>query len=156
VFYASAGPQLTLYSVDVDNAALVKRDTVSTAGQYPICLAASLEAVSLCRLQQWRPGFGGRAGNTHVASAFRIEPATGALTPHGATLTLPSRPIHTSVDIAGEYLLTAYNDPSNLTVHRINKPTARWANASISPIRSTPANTRTRSVSRPTTSTSSW
>src|SRR5258707_1165270 len=29
VFYASAGPELTLYSVDVDEAALVKRDTVS-------------------------------------------------------------------------------------------------------------------------------
>jgi 6-phosphogluconolactonase (cycloisomerase 2 family) len=34
---------------------------------------------------------------------------------------LPSRPIHTSVDMAGEYLLTAYNDPSSLVVHRINK-----------------------------------
>ena len=32
---------------------------------------------------------------------------------------LPSRPIHTSVDRAGEYLLTAYNGPSNVTVHRI-------------------------------------
>ena len=38
-----------------------------------------------------------------------------------ATVTLPSRPIHTSVDLAGEYLLTAYNEPSGLTVHRINK-----------------------------------
>ena len=34
---------------------------------------------------------------------------------------LPSRPIHASVDIAGEYLLTAYNNPSSLTVHRINQ-----------------------------------
>ena len=34
---------------------------------------------------------------------------------------LPSRPINTSVDRAGEYLLTAYNDPSSVTVHRINK-----------------------------------
>jgi 6-phosphogluconolactonase len=41
------------------------------------------------------------------------------LTPHGAPRTLPSRPIHTSVDGAGEYLLTAYNTPSNVTVHRI-------------------------------------
>ena len=29
VFYAGVGPELTLYSVDVDNAALVKRGTVS-------------------------------------------------------------------------------------------------------------------------------
>src|SRR5262249_25393699 len=30
-------------------------------------------------------------------------------------------PIHTSVDRTGDYLLTAYNDPSNVTVHRINR-----------------------------------
>src|SRR5438105_4514506 len=30
VFYASIGPELTLYSVDVDGTALVKRDTIST------------------------------------------------------------------------------------------------------------------------------
>ena len=29
VFYSGVGPELTLYSVDADNAALVKRDTVS-------------------------------------------------------------------------------------------------------------------------------
>src|SRR4051812_7491632 len=30
VFYASTGPELTLYSVDVEDAALIKRNTVST------------------------------------------------------------------------------------------------------------------------------
>jgi 6-phosphogluconolactonase len=34
---------------------------------------------------------------------------------------LQSRPIHISVDGAGEYALIAYNDPSSVTVHRINK-----------------------------------
>jgi 6-phosphogluconolactonase (cycloisomerase 2 family) len=67
------------------------------------------------------PGSAGVAGDKHFASAFKIDPATGALTPHGAPLTLSSRPIHTSVDMSGEYLLIAYNDPSGLTVHRINK-----------------------------------
>ena len=33
---------------------------------------------------------------------------------------LPSRPIHTSVDSSGRFLLIAYNDPSNVTVSRIN------------------------------------
>lgn len=33
---------------------------------------------------------------------------------------LSSRPINTSVDRAGQYLLTACNDPSSVTVHRIN------------------------------------
>jgi 6-phosphogluconolactonase (cycloisomerase 2 family) len=39
---------------------------------------------------------------------------------HGDPAALPSRPIHTSVDGNGEYLLTAYNNPSNVTVHRLN------------------------------------
>ena len=32
-----------------------KRDDGIDPGQYPICLAASVEAVFLCRFQQWRP-----------------------------------------------------------------------------------------------------
>ena len=51
----------------------------------------------------------------HSASIPRPAPCT----PHGEPQALPSRPIHTSVDKSGEYLLTAYNDPSNVTVHRI-------------------------------------
>src|SRR2546426_7060166 len=46
--------------------------------------------------------------------------SSGALQLHGEPQSLPSRPIHTSVDRSGGYLLTAYNDPSNVTVHRIN------------------------------------
>jgi 6-phosphogluconolactonase len=121
VFYASAGPELTLYSVDADNAVLVKRDTVSTAANiqyaWPHPSKQYLYVISSNR----GPGSAGAAGNTHIANAFKIDPATGALTPHGAGVSLPSRPIHTSVDTAGEYLLTAYNDPSSLTVHRINR-----------------------------------
>jgi 6-phosphogluconolactonase (cycloisomerase 2 family) len=41
------------------------------------------------------------------------------LQPHGEPQALPSRPIHTSVDASGDYLLTAYNAPSNVTVHRL-------------------------------------
>jgi 6-phosphogluconolactonase len=38
---------------------------------------------------------------------------------HGEPIALRSRPIHNSVDVAGEYLFVAYNDPSGLSVHRI-------------------------------------
>ena len=50
------------------------------------------------------PGSAGIAGDKHYANAFRIDPASGALQPHGEPQRLPSRPIHTSVDQAGEYL----------------------------------------------------
>jgi len=121
VFYASVGPELTAYSVDVDNAALVKGATVSTPVNIQYAWPHPSKQYLYVVSSNGGPGSSGGPGDTHVANAFKIEPATGALTPHGATLTLPSRPIHTSVDMAGEYLLTAYNDPSGLTVHRINK-----------------------------------
>ena len=120
VFYSGVGPELTLYSVDVDNAALVKRDTVSAPANIQYAWPHPSKAYLYVVSSNGGPGLAGVAGDRHFASAFKIDPATGALTPHGAPLTLPSRPNHASVDIAGEYLLTAYNDPSGLTVHRVN------------------------------------
>ena len=121
VFYASAGPELTLYSVDVDNAALVRRDTVSAPANIQYAWPHPSKLYLYVISSNGASGSGVPAGDTHVASAYRIDPATGALTPHGTSVKLPSRPIHTSVDLAGDYLLTAFNNPSNLTVHRINK-----------------------------------
>src|SRR6202451_518007 len=102
VFYASAGPQLTLYSVDVDGAALVKRDTVSTAANIQYAWPHPSKQYLYVVSSDGGPGSAGVAGKKHLANAFRIDPASGTLTPHGPTLTLPSRPIHTSVDMAGE------------------------------------------------------
>ena len=118
VFYSGVGPELTLYSVDVENAALIKRNTVSTPANIQYAWPHPSKQYFYVVSSNGGPG---SAGDKHFANAFKIDPATGALTPHGASLTLPSRPIHTSVDMAGEYLLTAFNDPSSLTVHRINK-----------------------------------
>jgi 6-phosphogluconolactonase len=121
VFYASAGPELTLYSVDVDNAALVKRDTVTVPANIQYAWPHPSQPYLYVVSSNGGSGSSGVAGDRHVANAFKIEPATGALTPHGAPQMLPSRPIHASVDSAGEYLLTAYNNPSSLTVHRIHQ-----------------------------------
>ena len=117
VFYASTGPQLTLFDVDVADAALQKHSTVT--------LPANVQYAWPHPSKRWlyvvsSSGGPGVAGTTHLANAFRIDPGSGALAPHGEPQSLPSRPIHTSVDGSGEYLLTAYNDPSNVTVHRIN------------------------------------
>ncbi len=120
VFYAGVGPELTCYSVDVDNTALVKGATVSTPANVQYAWPHPSKKYLYVVSSNGGPGSAGVAGDTHVATAFRIDPATGALTPHGAPVVLPSRPIHASVDISGGYLLTAFNEPSGLTVHRIN------------------------------------
>jgi 6-phosphogluconolactonase len=118
VFYASTGPQLTLFGVDVAEAALEKRGTVGLPANvqyaWPHPSKRYLYVVS-------SDGGPGVAGTTHVANAFRIDPRSGSLQPQGEPRSLPSRPIHASVDAFGEYLLTAYNAPSGVAVHRLNR-----------------------------------
>jgi hypothetical protein len=53
-------------------------------------------------------------------SAFRIDPASGALTAHGSAIALPTRPIHITTDIPSAHVLVAFNNPSALRVYRIN------------------------------------
>ena len=118
VFYASVGSELTLYGMNVEDATLVKRNAVILPGNVQYAWPHPSRQYFYVASSGGGPGV---ASDKNFANAFRIDPATGALTPHGEPQSLPSRPIHTSVDIAGEYLLTAYNDPSSLTVHRINR-----------------------------------
>jgi len=118
VFYAAVGPELALYSMDVDDAALVKRRAVTLRSDvqyaWPHPSSQFLYVASGDR-------GAGAAADRHFVNAFRIDAATGALQPHGEAHNLPSRPVHASVDMAGEYLLVAHNSPSSLTVHRINR-----------------------------------
>jgi 6-phosphogluconolactonase len=117
VYYASIGPELALFDMDVEAATLTKRDAVMLPAKvqyvWPHPSRRQLYAVS-------SNGGPGVAGDKHCATALAIDPASGTLQPHGTAAALPSRPIHCSVDRAGQYLLTAYNDPSNVTVHRLN------------------------------------
>jgi 6-phosphogluconolactonase (cycloisomerase 2 family) len=116
VYYASIGPELILFDLEIGSAELIKRSSVTLPAtiQYawPHPTHHFLYVVS---------SNGGPAlmGDKHYASALRIEPDTGTLSLHGDPAALPSRPIHASVDANGEYLLTTYNNPSNVTVHRL-------------------------------------
>jgi 6-phosphogluconolactonase (cycloisomerase 2 family) len=120
VFYSAVGPELTSYGVDVENATLSKQGTVSTPANIQYAWPHPSKEYLYVVSSNGGPTASGAAGNTHVANAFTIDPATGALTPLGGAVTLPSRPIHASVDHSGRYLLIAYNDPSNLTVYRLD------------------------------------
>jgi 6-phosphogluconolactonase len=122
--YAAVGAELTQYDVDVDGAALVKRGSVTLpanvqeASQHPskryLYIAWSNGGPSNLPPDSRAP-----SGSQHGLTAFRIDPASGALLPHGQPASLPSRPIHVTTDIPGTHVLAAYNDPSGVTVHRI-------------------------------------
>ena len=118
--YASVGPELTHYDVDVDNAELTRRGSLRlpanvhyawphASGQY-LYVASSDSAA----------GVGGFVSANHFLSALRIDPASGDLSPHGAPIPLPTRPIHLSSDIPSRHLLAAFSNPSGLRVYRVN------------------------------------
>ncbi len=119
VLYASIGPELTLFDIDVAGAALHRQGTVTLPAN--VQYAWPHPSSNHLYVASSNGGPGGLAGDTHLAVAFRIDQASGALAPHGEPRRLPSRPIHDSVDHTGGYLLTAYNAPSNVTVHRIER-----------------------------------
>lgn len=113
--YMSVGRALTHYDVDVDAATLTRRATIALPQKvqyvWPHPSAPYLYAACSSGGPEAR-------GDAHCAVALRID-ASGALAIEGAPVPLRSRPIHTTLDAPGRHLLTAYSNPSGLSVHRI-------------------------------------
>jgi 6-phosphogluconolactonase len=118
--YANVGPELTHYDVDVENAALTKRGTVTLPAGVQYAWPHASRRFLYVATSSSASGYG-KAGTEHHVTALRIDPATGALTQHGEPIRLPTRPIHMTTDIPSENILVAFNNPSALHVYRINK-----------------------------------
>jgi len=116
MYYASVGPLLKMFKVDVDGAQLRERGAVTLPANVQYAWPHPSRRCVYVVSSNGGPGV---PGDKHFANALAIDPATGDLRPHGDAAALPSRPIHASLDRSGGYLLTAYNDPSGLTVHRV-------------------------------------
>ena len=121
--YASVGPELTHYRVDVDGSTLERLGTVALPANVHYCWPHASRRFLYVASSDAAPGAGGlsvAAGTKHHVSAFRIDPATGALSPHGAPIELPTRPIHMTTDIPSQHILVAFSNPSGLRVYRVN------------------------------------
>jgi 6-phosphogluconolactonase len=120
-FYSGVGGQLTHFEVDFDAATLAKRAAVTLPGgiQYAwphpsrrhLYVATSSGGVGIAPVPGYPP-------DQHFLVAFRVTPL-GELSLHGEPIKLRQRPVHASVDSAGEHVLVAYNFPSNVSVHKI-------------------------------------
>jgi 6-phosphogluconolactonase len=118
--YANVGPDLTHYDLDVVNAELIKKETLTLpAGVQYAWPHASRRYVYVASSSS-ASGYG-PAGTEHHVTALRVDPDTGALSPHGAPIQLPTRPIHISTDIPSENILVAFNNPSAVRVYRIKQ-----------------------------------
>ena len=118
--YANVGADLTHYDVDVAGAELIEQATVALPAGVQYAWPHVSRRYLYIATSSSAPGYG-TAGTEHHVTAFSIDPASGALTPHGAPIRLPARPIHISTDIPSQYILVAFNNPSAVRVYRINK-----------------------------------
>jgi len=118
--YANVGTDLTHYDIDVAGAELIKRETVALPAGVQYAWPHASRRTLYVASSSSASGYG-KAGNEHHVSAFSIDRATGALSPHGRAIALPTRPIHLSTDIPSENILVAFNNPSAVRVYRINK-----------------------------------
>ena len=119
VFYASVGPALTLYQIDIEGAGLTRQGTVMLPANVQYIWRHPSAPFLYVATSNGGSSSLGIKGDSHFLSALRIDPGSGALTPHGPPAALASRPIHMSLDRTGGYALVAYNNPSGVTVHRI-------------------------------------
>lgn len=117
-YYAAVGPRLTAHRISFDPPSLSRDKTVSLPANVQYAWPHPTLPVLYVVSSDGGP-YG--TGTMHHATAFEVDTASGALTPFGDPVALPSRPIHCTVDNNGDYLLTAYNAPSNLTVHEIGQ-----------------------------------
>ncbi len=119
--YANVGPVLTHYDVDLDNAALLKRDSVTVPAGVQYCWPHRNRRYLYVASSSSASGNVVQTGTEHHVTAFRIDPATGALNQVGDPMRLPVRPIHMTLDNESQHLLVAFNIPSSVRVYRINK-----------------------------------
>src|SRR6267143_2773934 len=118
--YANVGADLTHYDVDVAGAELIKRATVTLPAAVQYAWPHASRRYLYVATSSSAPG-SAAAGTEHHVTAFSIDPTSGALTPHGAPIRLPTRPIHMTTDMPSEHILVAFNNPSALRVYRINQ-----------------------------------
>jgi 6-phosphogluconolactonase len=114
--YVSVGRELSHYDVRLGTASLVEQSrlTLPYKVQYVWPHPSAPYLYAACS-----NGAPDARGDAHCTVVLRIDRQSGALQIHGTPVALPSRPIHITVDGPGKHVLTAYNDPSSVTVHRI-------------------------------------
>jgi 6-phosphogluconolactonase (cycloisomerase 2 family) len=119
VLYQSVGDRLTHWDVDAGDVSLTRRDGIALPSNVQYVWPHSSRRFLYVSTSDAASGNAPNPGKVHRLVALRVN-ADGSLALHGEPQALPQRPIHNSVDATGNYALTCYNNPSNVTVHRIN------------------------------------
>ena len=119
VLYQGVGEVLTHFSVDVEAATLTRRSSITLPSRVQYVWPHPSRKFIYVSTSDAPSGNSPVKGVMHRICALRVAP-DGSLAMHGEPQPLPSRPIHHCVNPAGTHVLTAFNNPSNVTVHPIN------------------------------------
>ena len=116
--YVSEGRDLVHYALDVEAGMIGRRGRVSAPEEiYYVWPHPSSRWLYVVASDHHDPARQGEVEH-HCLSAFSVG-QDGALAPHGDPVSLPSRPIHVTMDAGGRYVITSYDKHSPTTVHRI-------------------------------------
>lgn len=119
VLYQSVGAVLTHFDVDVEAATLTRRTSVTLPSNVQYVWPHPSRKFIYVSTSDAASGNTPIPGVMHRICALRVAP-DGSLAMHGDPQPLPSRPIHHCVNPAGTHVLSAFNNPSNVTAHPIN------------------------------------
>jgi 6-phosphogluconolactonase len=123
--YAAVGPKLVQYDLDLDAATLTERGSVTVPENIQEATVLKAAPSQEYLYAAWSDG--GPVNNVippgphrhHGISAFRVDPASGALLAQGAPAMLPARPVFITTDTSGTHVLTAHPIPSSINVIKI-------------------------------------
>jgi 6-phosphogluconolactonase len=122
--YASVGEELITYGVDAERATLTRQSSLTLPGFVQEAWRSPSTPFLYVAWSNGGASYNGSGvearGDKHGVTAFRID-ATGGLHAEGAPVSLRARPIYITVDAPARHLLVAYNDPSGISVHTINR-----------------------------------
>ncbi len=122
--YASVGEELITFSVDAGRGALTRQSSLMLPGFVQEAWASPSTPFLYVAWSNGGTSYANTGitpvGDRHGVTAFRVD-ASGTLHAEGAPAALRSRPIHITGDLTGRHLLVAYNDPSGISVHTINR-----------------------------------
>jgi len=119
MLYSAVDDEVTHYDVDVEAATLTPRSSI----RVPSLVQEGWAHPSRKHLYLTTSNRGpGLKGDMNHVSAYRIDAATGGLTPDGLPKPLPHRAVNVCLDPPGSYAINAHNLPkSGLTIHSINR-----------------------------------
>jgi 6-phosphogluconolactonase (cycloisomerase 2 family) len=121
--YASVGEELIIFTADTERATLARQASFVLPGFVQEAWASSSGPFLYVAWSNGGASYAGSgvtpSGDRHGITAFAVD-STGGLHPHGTPAALRARPIHITGDRSARHLLVGYNDPSGISVHRIN------------------------------------